>query len=136
MPASIGLDEELKARTVAFSGVVSAADVERVTNAISASDDPGMDVVVDTRDVDRVAADPALIRSIAGRRAREDSARLRTPGRVAVVASKDFAFGMARMYETYIDLTGRATRYGVFRTMDEAIAWLRRQRGEETSAPD
>lgn len=49
------------------------------------------------------------------------AARLR--GRCAVVATQDIHFGLARMGAAYSEAVG--VEVGVFRTRDEAIAWLR-----------
>jgi hypothetical protein len=45
--------------------------------------------------------------------------------KLAIVATRDFAFGLARMYETYRELqTGNAKPVGVFRTLQEAMDFL------------
>ena len=41
---------------------------------------------------------------------------------MALIADTDFAFGMARMYQAYRE--GGSDRIRVFRTPDEAWAWL------------
>jgi hypothetical protein len=47
------------------------------------------------------------------------------PSRFAIVAPGDLAFGLGRMYSTYRELDPRSTKaVRVFRTMDEALAWL------------
>jgi hypothetical protein len=47
---------------------------------------------------------------------------------VAVYGSKDFVFGMARMWEMLAEATGWQT--GVFRSAEEAKAWIRSQVNE------
>jgi hypothetical protein len=45
--------------------------------------------------------------------------------RFAIIAPTDLAFGLGRMYETYRGLDDRSTkRVGVFRSRDEALAFL------------
>ena len=51
----------------------------------------------------------------------------------ASVAPSDFAFGLGRMYGAYREMQDRSTKQlGVFRTMDEALAFL----GAEGGAPE
>ena len=50
-----------------------------------------------------------------------------TPGgarRVAIVATSDFQFGMARMAATLLSSGGLTTEYQAFRDLGEARAWL------------
>jgi len=48
-----------------------------------------------------------------------------SPSKFAIVAPKDEAFGLGRMYETYRRLESGSTKeVGVFRTMDEAVEFL------------
>ena len=45
--------------------------------------------------------------------------------RFAIVAPRDFEFGLGRMYEAHREQDSRSTkRVGVFRTREEALAWL------------
>ena len=54
------------------------------------------------------------------------------PSRFAIVAPGDLAFGLGRMYSTYRELDPRSTKaVRVFRTMDEALAWLDTPPGAE-----
>jgi len=47
------------------------------------------------------------------------------PSKFAIVAPEQFAFGMARMYQTYRELQPRSTKIvGVFRTLPEALSFL------------
>lgn len=49
-----------------------------------------------------------------------DRANARPDGRLAIVASEDFTFGTARMYQ----MGGAEDNVGVFRTVEEARDWL------------
>jgi hypothetical protein len=44
--------------------------------------------------------------------------------RVAIVAPRPSAFGMARMYEIFAELHGSPRRIAVFQSTDEALGWL------------
>jgi hypothetical protein len=51
--------------------------------------------------------------------------RARPSGKLAIVAPRDMAFGLGRMYERYRALESRGNKQvGVFRTLDEALAYL------------
>ena len=45
-------------------------------------------------------------------------------GKTAIVASKDFSFGMMRMVETFSELESYPIQLQVFRTINEAKQWL------------
>jgi hypothetical protein len=48
-----------------------------------------------------------------------------TKTRFAIVAPTDVAFGLGRMFQTYRELDRRSNKeVGVFRTMEEALAFL------------
>jgi hypothetical protein len=49
---------------------------------------------------------------------------LRIGGKTAYIVSKDIDFGLARMYQIHTELNGHHEAHGVFRNMDEAMAWL------------
>jgi hypothetical protein len=47
------------------------------------------------------------------------------PSRLAIIATKDYHYGMGRMYKTYReDHPGSTKAVGVFRTREEAMQWL------------
>lgn len=52
-------------------------------------------------------------------------------GKTAYVCSNDLQFGMSRLYSTYEELIGVKGKYGVFRSKDDAIAWIARGEGYE-----
>lgn len=48
--------------------------------------------------------------------------------RFAIIAPRDEAFGLARIYETYRRLEGKSTKQvGVFRSLDDALTFLGRR---------
>jgi len=51
-------------------------------------------------------------------------------GRVAIVADAPLSFGLARMYQSFREVSDRSTReVGVFRTLEEARSFLERGSG-------
>jgi hypothetical protein len=63
------------------------------------------------------------MRDLAGLAASMDDPSVKT--KFAIVATSAFAYGLARMYATYRALEPRSTRaVSVFRTVEEAMAWL------------
>jgi len=47
------------------------------------------------------------------------------PSRLAIVAPKDYAFALGRLYEAYRGLDQRSRKHvSVFRTIKDALAWL------------
>jgi len=63
----------------------------------------------------------------------EHEADLRTAC-VAIVATDDVGFGMARMTQLKIEFANPHTRVQTFRDADEAIAWLVAESGKRQSA--
>ncbi len=57
----------------------------------------------------------------AGRSRRQEGAD--GPHKLALVLSRDVAFGMARMYQSLTE-SNEQNHVGVFRDIDEAKAWL------------
>ena len=48
-----------------------------------------------------------------------------TPTKFAIVAPRDLAYGLGRMYETFRQLNKRSTKeVSVFRSMQEALEWV------------
>ena len=47
-----------------------------------------------------------------------------TNSRRALVAASPVVFGLGRMFEAYLQLSGLAEFVGVFREMDKALKWL------------
>ena len=83
----------------------------------------GYNELMDMRAVERIGeASGKRLKNLAAVSAAMDPT---TQSKFAIVASKDEAFGLGRMYETYRRLEDRSTKQvGVFRTMDEAWEFL------------
>jgi hypothetical protein len=125
MPIDIRVDLDRRVRYSVVSGVVTDADLlaayERVVS--DPEFDPTLNVLADTRGVERVDVSAKSVQLLAQRRAR-DERLLTTKPRVAIVAASDVVFGLARMYEAYGDRQGDGDRYLVCRTIEEARRWL------------
>lgn len=107
--------------TVRPRGPLSAA---RITGLLEAMLDdphhrPGMAAVWDLRDCDVLGLSRGAMRRVAGYTSAH-AARL-GEARMALVATSDAAFGVARMYEI-LALGGRL-EYRCFRDVDEARSW-------------
>lgn len=50
---------------------------------------------------------------------------LRRSGKTALVVSTDLAFGLGRMYDALAEIENLSHSVKVFRSMDEAIKWLK-----------
>lgn len=75
------------------------------------------------RAVESPAPIAGRVQELAGAAASRDDVRGQT--RLAIAAPGDLAFGLGRMYATYRSMQPGSTRVvQVFRSMDEAIAWL------------
>jgi hypothetical protein len=84
----------------------------------------GYDELIDMTDVEHVALpSPDRIALLASVSAEMDA---RTPtSRLAIIAPRDFEFGLGRMYAAHREMDRRSTkRVSVFRTRSEALAWL------------
>ncbi len=107
---------------VSFTGVVSGTDVvdaARVALAGPYADDLAF-ILVDMSGAERMDAPTAAVR----RASQDNRDHLRThpPFAVAVVAPQAVTFGLARMWQAYVDDT--AIRSTVVRTRDDAVRWL------------
>lgn len=87
--------------------------------------------LIDLSNIERFSASCDDIRGIA--RINTDMAKLVGKIEVAVVAPSDVAYGMARMWQVYVQSTGWDTY--VFRNQTEAQAWLATQHGEARQSP-
>jgi len=84
----------------------------------------GYDELIDMSDVEHVAVpSPDRIARLASISAEMDVSAPAT--RLAIVAPRDFEFGLGRMYGAHREMDSRSTkRVSVFRTRPEALAWL------------
>lgn len=78
---------------------------------------PTFSQVIDFRHADRLELSPDELRTLAQQTVFSPTSRR------AFLVSSDSQFGMARMFSTHRDLNGEGF-VGVFKTTDEAAAWL------------
>jgi hypothetical protein len=122
MPISYTIDAERNLVLTVASGTLS--DDEVMTHKWALHDDPGvgpgMKELSDVRGVERLEVTEVGVRAMA----KIDRAVTAGVGEhmLAIVATEDIIFGMARMYEM---LTAEdALSVQVFRDIDEATRWL------------
>jgi hypothetical protein len=87
----------------------------------------GYDELIDMRDVERIELpSPDRVMDLARYSARMEGSTL--PSKLAIIAPKDLAFGLGRMYQAQRGLEHRSTKQvGVFRSLEEALGFLRAQ---------
>lgn len=107
-------------RTI-VSGIVDADQVVRYLGELHAHPDfsPDLPRLVDLREIDELVLTSAQIRSVVVQvwRPGDDDG-----GRVALLADRDYVFGMLRMFSSLAE--GGRTEYQAFRTLDRALRWL------------
>jgi hypothetical protein len=122
MPISYKIDEDRGLVLTTATGTLTDADILSL-KALLAADPrwrPGMRELSDVRGVERLDVTTAGVRQMAAWDAAADPAIGQY--RLAIVASRDHVFGMARMYEMLTDQS--VPGVSVFRDIDEAIRWL------------
>lgn len=106
------------------TGVVTGAEILAATAAVANAPDKARTLrysLVDLSDASVFRATPDDIRLISRQGA--TIALLAPDAAVAVVAPKDDAYGLARMWQTMVEMTGWQT--AVFRERVLAMTWLR-----------
>ncbi|MGD8278126.1 MAG: hypothetical protein PVH00_08875 [Gemmatimonadota bacterium] len=121
MAISYMWNEELQLITIVASGVLTGAEVVEMRENMNADPRLGFGIreLVDVRDVTELrvnSADIDLFLSMDEVYGERVTSRM-----VAILATSDSTFGMARMYEMR---SGRDDRVSVFRDEAEARAWL------------
>jgi ABC-type transporter Mla MlaB component len=134
MPVAITVNAAERIRYTTMSGDVSEEDViSAFTRAMAQLGvEESLDQIIDMRDVQRLDVSGAGIWQLAELvRSTDDPAVVR---RVAVVASSDQLFGMARMYQALRSTGSGPAKYRVFREMRAAREWLGLGPGEPGTA--
>jgi len=119
---SFSIDSVHRTRIATFTGVVDDAQLaEAYGGLLSQPDyDASLDDLADMRSVERLEVSTHMVRQLVDMFTPIDTLGLTT--RLAIVASRDHVFGMARMYE--ILRSDAPEQIRVFRDYDEAIGWL------------
>ena len=129
MPIHYRIDHSLGAVFTTASGTISEEELLDHMNRLSADHGlaPTCVELVDLSRVEQVKASSGSIEKAAEfRRSYGEKTRVT---KTAIVATSDYIFGLARMYEILAEETNHTTR--VFRDMSQAKEWL----GIEQSAP-
>ena len=131
MPIDYQIDVARRRVVATAHGTLTDSDVFDYQRAVwSRPEVAGFDEVVDMRAVKIVELPRPggeRLRELAGTSASMDAA---TSSRFAIVAPDDLAFGLGRMYAAYRGVDPRSTKeVHVFRTMEEAVAWLDEKKG-------
>jgi len=117
------LDPAARVRIATFTGCVDDDELMEAYRAEVAKPDYDyrFDDLVDLREIGRLDVTGAGLRSLTQLFAEGDAYGYQT--RLAIVASRDVAYGMGRMYEALRE--GAPEQIGVFRELAEALDWLR-----------
>ena len=132
MPLDYRIDRERRVVIATAGRTLTDADVFAYQREVwSRSDVAGYDEVVYLGAVeDLVLSSGDRVRALA-----ELAAAMDVPGetsKLAIVAPRDFAYGLARMFETYRTMpAGGAKTVSVFRSMQAAWDWLDLERSGE-----
>jgi hypothetical protein len=106
-------------------GTVTDEEVFRYQREVwSRSDVVGYDELIDMSGAGEIVEGPReRMRALAELSAASDPPA--GTSKLAIVAPQDLAFGVARMYQAYRELTPRSTKtVSVFRARDAALRWL------------
>jgi len=125
MPISYRVDHETKVVVCVGHGVFSDSDVFGYQQEVwSRKDVQGYNELVDMTRVERIALPSAdRVKDLANLASGMDDPNSKS--RMAVVAPDNLAFGLGRMFQAYRELDRRSTKQvGIFRTMEEALAFL------------
>jgi hypothetical protein len=130
MPITYRIDPKLRRVIATASGTFTDADVFGYQREVwTRADVAGFDEIVDMTAVDNVdlpVPSSERMKALASESATSD---VPTPSRFAIVAPGDLTFGLGRMYAVYREQDRRSTKeVRVFRSMDEALAWLDEKR--------
>ena len=124
MPGDYAFNPQTREQLTHLWGVVTDEDILQVARAVAEDPRIGPDSreILDLREVERADVTRDGIRAAA-------EVDLGHPGkfvgsRTAIVATRDAHYGLARMYASLTVAMGAPTRVRVFRTVEEAKAWL------------
>jgi len=120
MPSKVCLDPDTGIWTIELIGAVGPEEVAEAIGSIRREPTYRVDAprLYDVREVED-SIDTSALRSLAHRKEFIGSV---DGARSAIVVSRDITFGIARMYQTWME--GQPVEVRVFRDVDEARAWL------------
>jgi hypothetical protein len=120
MPYSLSIDRDRQLVTTTVWGEFTVADVLEHQHALTHDPafDPEFAQILDLTRVTKMSIDSEGIRTVAARRIFSPTARR------AIVAGTPEAYGMARMFATYLEMNVGQTQLQVFMNKEEALRWL------------
>ena len=136
MPITYRVDHEARVVICVGHGIFSDDDVFGYQREVwSRHDVAGYNELVDMTRVERIALPHAdRVKDLASLASGMDDPNSRT--RMAVVAPDNLAFGLGRMFQAHRELDRRSTKeVGIFRTMEEALAFLELEKPLEMPEP-
>jgi hypothetical protein len=125
MPIEHRIDHRRRLVVARVTGTLTDAEIFGYQRDVwSRADVKGYDELVDMSAAERVALPSTdRVQALAALSAGMDPKA--PPSRFAIVAPRDFEFGLGRMYGAHRELDPRSTKQvGVFRSRAEALAWL------------
>jgi hypothetical protein len=127
MPIDYTIEHQRRLVTAAATGTLTRDEIFAYQNEVwSRQDVAGYNQILDmsaVTSVDAPSPSGPSMEELAALAASMDDEAL--PTRFAIVAPGDLAFGLGRMYAVYRGQQPKSAReVGVFRTMDEALAWI------------
>lgn len=125
MPLRYQIDDERRVVITTGHGIVNDTEVFEYKQSVwSLPRVAGYDELIDMTDVQRVEVPSTeRLRELARLSAAMD---VSIPSRLAIVAADPVTYGIAQMYELFRRLDRRSTKtLSVFRSVEEAILWLR-----------
>jgi hypothetical protein len=126
MPITYRVDDETRVIVVAGYGVLADAEIFGFQREINRRPEiAGYDQLIDMSRVAEFAVPSSdRVRDLAALAA-VMNVEAPVAARMGIYAPSDIGFGLGRMFQTYRELDPRTTtQVGVFRTMDEALAFV------------
>ena len=115
------VDHERKLTVVTCSGKITANELSDAIEKFYQGDPtPNTLWGLEQADLSGLRADDVMKIAILTKKLRPEG----FPGKTAIVTSRDLGFGMGRMFETYAELEKHPVDLQVFRSLEEAYAWL------------
>jgi len=121
MASKLTQDFERDLSIMTFSGDVTLEDHVSVTELFY--EKPTADLIVDSSEI---ALNPLKYNDLSAfTQMLKEKNELRPKGRTALVVHTEVHFGLARMFESLYTARELSSEIGIFRSMDEAYAWLK-----------
>ena len=124
MPIEYAIDQDRRLVIARLRGTLTDEEVFGYQREVwSRAEVAGFDELIDATDCDKFEVPSGdRILQLADLSASMDAA---APSKLAIVAPRDLAFGLGRMYESYRGVSDKSTKeVSVFRSMSDASKWL------------